>query len=216
MKILTWILLGLLTAGVTSILNYAGYQPMSWVIWLGFTLFYAYKNRDFTGIGLTRENLKNAIVAGMAAGILYGLTRGLILVYVPNLNIIFESGLTPIMEGYMLGKFPLTDITVSKLQFMSVFIIMSFVAVASWEIFYRGFLFMKINKYIYWPVAAILVAFINGLGHFDVGVTGFFHSLVLFSIAGALMYRCKNIAAPFLFHYIHFFVTFYTVLLLKQ
>lgn len=216
MKISMWILYGFSVAGLTAILNNAGIQLLSWIIWLGFSLLYAYKNGDFSGIGLTRENLKSAIVAGIAAGILYGLTRGLILVYVPNLNIIFESGLTTVMDGYVAGKFPLVNISVSKFQFMSAFIIMSFIAVACWEIFYRGFLFMRLHKYIYWPVAALVVAFVNGLGHFDVGATGFYHSLVLFTIAGALMYRYKNIAAPFLFHYIHFFATFYTVLFLNN
>lgn len=215
MKISTWILSGFLVAGITAILNNAGVQPLSWVVWLGFALFYAYKNKDYKGIGLTKENLIGATRAGLIAGVLYGVARGLILVYVPNLNLIFESGLTTIMDGYVAGKFPLVDISVSKFQFMSAFIIMSFIAVACWEIFYRGFLFMRISKYIYWPVAALAVAFVNGLGHFDVGATGFYHSLVLFTIAGVLMYRYKNIAAPFLFHYIHFFVTFYTVLFLK-
>ncbi|MFA6097632.1 MAG: CPBP family intramembrane glutamic endopeptidase [Candidatus Paceibacterota bacterium] len=215
MKISIWILSGFLVAGITAILNNAGIQPLSWIIWLGFALLYAYKNKDFSGIGLMQKNLKSAIMAGIAAGVLYGLMRGLILVYVPNLNIVFESGLTTIMDGYAAEKFPLVNISVSKFQFMSAFIIMSFIAVACWEIFYRGFLFMRISKYLYWPIAALIVAFVNGLGHFDVGVTGFYHSLVLFTVAGALMYRYKNIAAPFLFHYIHFFITFYTVLFLK-
>lgn len=215
MKQFRWLLAGLLIAGITAILNNSGKQPLSWLLWAGFTLFYAYKNKDFIGVGLTRNKLKNAVFAGMVTGITYGLIRGLVLVYIPALNIIFESGLGTVMDGYLSGKFPLTDIYVSKLQFISIFAVMSLIAVTSWELFYRGFLFTRFNKYLYWLTAAVVTAFINGLGHFDVGITGFYHSIVLFTIAGMLMYRYKNIAAPILFHYTHFFVTFFVFLFLR-
>lgn len=215
MKRFPWFLTGLLIAGITAILNYIGKQPLSWLLWAGFTLFYAYKNRDSIGVGLTLNKLRNAVFAGIVTGIAYGLFRGVVLAYIPSLNIIFESGLGTVMDGYLSGKFPLTNIYVSKLQFISIFAMMSLIAVSSWELFYRGFLFTRFNKYFHWLIAAVITAFINGLAHFDVGVTGFYHSIVLFTIAGALMYRYKNITASILFHYIHFFVTFFVFLLLR-
>lgn len=215
MKKVRWLLMGLLIAGITAILNNTGKQPFSWLLWAGFTLLYAYKNKDFVGVGLTRNEFKNAVFAGIVAGIAYGLFRGIVLSYIPSLNIMLESGLAAVMDGYLSGKFPLTNIYVSKLQFISIFAVMSLIAVSSWELFYRGFLFTRFNKYFHWLIAAVITAFINGLAHFDVGATGFYHSLVLFTIAGWLMYRYKNVAASILFHYIHFFVTFFVFLLLR-
>ncbi len=210
-----WLWVGLFIAAGTAVINYAEKQPLAWIIWIGFTLFYAQRTRNFKGIGLTKEYLKSASIAGAAMGAAYGLLRGLILVFIPSLNIVFESGLTRVMNNYLSGTFPVGGITVSPLQFMIVFIVMSAVAVVCWEIFYRGFLFTRISQYISWPIAAVLTSFINGLGHLDVGVTGLYHSMVLFTISAALMYKYKNIAAPILFHYIHFFVAFTTVLFLR-
>ncbi len=197
-----WVLTVPLLSGVTESPAKAFGIILAWLL---FPLLYVYSflNKDFKSIGLTKENLKKAIIGMLVITIVYSVIRNLIIVFVPfSIQYIVASAL-PMAELLKQGYFGSISGPFSKLFPIMFFI--TFLAAVSNELFYRGFFFTRLKQFVDWKIAVLISALLFGIYHyFNVGLSGFIMGVVVSVVSGWLMQRYNNVVAPALFHFLQY------------
>lgn len=174
--------------------------------WLGFPLLYSLISKDFKGVGLTKENLKKAILGMLVVVILYSLIRNLLIVFVPDSIPYIAASAIQVAELLKQGQFG--NITGSFFKLFPLMLFITFLAAVSNELFYRGFLFTRFKQYMNWKIAVLISALLFGLYHyFNAGISGFLMGVIVSIISGVLMQKYNNIIAPALFHFLQYIVT---------
>lgn len=176
------------------------------VAWLLFPLGYAFLNKDFKGIGVTKEKIRNAIWGMLVVSTVYSVIRNLMIVFVPSsIEYIAASALTVaelLKQGYfgsIAGEFS---------QLFPIMFFITFLAAISNELFYRGFLFTRLKQFVDWKIAVLISALLFGVYHYlNVGLSGFIMGVVVSVVSGWLMQRYNNVAAPALFHFLQYIAT---------
>ena len=93
----------------------------------------------------------------------------------------------------------------------------TFMAAASNELFYRGFLFTRMRQHTHYLAALLAAAAMFGFYHyFNSGLSGAIMGVVVSLVSGWLMQHHNNIVTPILFHYLQYqaaILVFYFVVL---
>lgn len=207
----TWLIMGLLmwiaTVPLLSGVTESPIKAFGIILaWLALPIAYAVKNKDFEGIGLTKKNLKNALVGMLIASIVYSVIRNLLIVFVPSsITYIAASALTVaqlLEQGYfgsITGPFP---------KLFTIMFFITFLAAVSNELFYRGFLFTQLKKFMDWKLAVFIPALMFGVYHYlNIGLSGFIMGMAVSIVSGWLMQKHNNIIAPALFHFLQYILT---------
>lgn len=172
-------------------------RPLSAVLLFLYTVF-PLVVVGFGGVGFTKRNIRNSILAGIVVGIVYGIIRGLFLRFIPDSKIILGADLaliSPRLEtGIQLGPVMIRGFWMSLL---GVFLMPLFIGIES---YFRGFVFLNLKKHIPWPWAIVVVSAVQSIARRTP------HSLIMGSIGGVLMQKYDNIWAPIFFHGFQFFV----------
>lgn len=203
MGLIVWILTVPLLSGVTESPAKAFGIILAWLL---FPLAYAFMNKDFEGIGLTKKNIKKAVAGMLAVSIAYSIIRTLLIVYYPaSIQYIAASALT-VAELLKQGYFGSIAGPFSKL--FPIMFIITFLAAISNELFYRGFVFTRLRQFMGWKFAATISALLFGAYHYlNVGLSGFIMGVVVSLVSAWLMQRYNNIIAPALFHFLQYIAT---------
>ncbi|MDP3104381.1 MAG: type II CAAX endopeptidase family protein [Candidatus Methanoperedens sp.] len=198
-----WILTVPLLSGVTESPAKAFGIILAWLL---FPLAYAFINKDFEGIGLTRNNVKSALTGMLAVSVAYSVIRNILIVYYPvSIQYIAASAIT-VAELLKQGYFGSIAGPFSKL--FPIMFVITFLAAISNELFYRGFVFTRLKKFMDWKLAATISALLFGAYHYlNVGLSGFIMGVVVSLVSGWLMQRYNNIIAPALFHFLQYIIT---------
>lgn len=176
------------------------------IVWLLFPLAYAFKNNDFTGIGITRENFKKAIIGMFAVSLSYSIIRNLLIIYFPSSIKYIAASALPVAELLKQGYFGNIEGSFSKL--FPIMLFMTFLAAVSNELFYRGFIFTRLKRFMSWKSAAIISALLFSIYHFlNAGFSGFLMGMLVSIISAWLMQKYNNIIAPALFHFLQYIIT---------
>lgn len=199
----TWILTVPLLSGVTE----SPAKAFGIILfWLAIPIAYALANKDWAGIGMTKENAKKALIGMAAVTFAYSLVRNLLILYVPaSIPYLAASAIetAKILKqghfGTIAGTFP---------QLFPIMLIITFLAAASNELFYRGFLFTRLKQTVSWQASIALSALLFGIYHYlNVGLGGFIMGVIVSLVSGALMQKYNNILAPALFHFLQYIIT---------
>lgn len=201
--LIVWILTVPLLSGVTESPAKAFGIIQTWLL---FPLAYAFLNKDFKGIGVTKEKIRNAIWGMLFVSTVYSVIRNFLIVYVPSIiKYIAASALTVaelLKQGYfgsIAGEFS----TLFPIMFF-----ITFLAAISNELFYRGFLFTRLKQFVDWKIAVLISALLFGVYHYlNFGLSGFIMGVVVSIVSGWLMQRYNNVAAPALFHFLQYIAT---------
>jgi len=176
------------------------------LVWMAFPLFYAVKNKDFKGIGLTKNNLRDALAGMLVVSVAYSVIRNFLIMYVPSSSKYIAASALTVAELLKQGYFGSIAGPFSKLFPIMFFI--TFLAAISNELFYRGFFFTRLKQFVDWKIAVLISALLFGVYHYlNVGLSGFIMGVVVSIVSGWLMQRYNNVAAPALFHFLQYIVT---------
>ena len=215
-----WLILGLAVWVVTvPLLSGVMESPAAalgvTLVWLLFPLLYAFVARDGQGIGLTRKNVRRAIVETLLVTAVYSLIRvGLILFVPDSVDYIAASAIqvAGLLKAGQFGSLAGPPALLFPLMF-----VLTFLAAAGNELFYRGFLFTRIRQRAHWLVALLASAALFGFYHyFNSGLSGAIMGVVVSLVSGWLMQRRDNIVGPLLFHYLQYqaaILVFYFIVL---
>lgn len=207
----TWLIVGLiLWTATVPLLSGAAESPAKafWIIltWLLFPLAYAFLNKDFKGIGITKENIRNAMWGMLVVSTVYSVIRNFLIMYVPSSSKYIAASALTVAELLKQGYFGSIAGPFSKLFPIMFFI--TFLAAISNELFYRGFLFTRLKQFMDWKTAVLVSALLFGVYHYlNVGLSGFIMGVVVSIVSGWLMQRYNNVAAPALFHFLQYIIT---------
>ena len=185
------------------------------LVWVLFPLLYAFIAKDRLGIGLTKVNMRRAITEMLLVTALYCLIRiGLILFMPASIDYVAASAIQ-VAELLKEGRF--ASLTGPPMLLFPLMFILTFLAAASNELFYRGFLFTRIRQHTHWIVALVASAALFGFYHyFNSGISGAIMGVAVSLVSGWLMQRHNNIIAPILFHYLQYqaaIMVFYFIVL---
>lgn len=176
------------------------------IIWLLFPLVYGFIKRDWSGIGLSKDNILKPVQGMLIAAVVYSLVRNFLVVYVPG-SIPYVAASAVQVAG-LLEQGQFGNITGTFQQLLPLMLFMTFLAAVSNELFYRGFLFTRLRQLMDWKLAALTSALLFGVYHyFNAGAGGFIMGVAVSIVSGALMQRYNNIIAPALFHFIQYIAT---------
>ncbi len=154
---------------------------------------------------MTRRNLVQALIGGAAAGLVYGTIRGVALVRVTRGEAVFGADLMRMIPALDSG-IHVGSGTISG-HWMWLFLLMLLpVGFAGIELFFRGILFREVRGRIHWTAAVAIAAATQAVARRTP------HSLIMGSLAGVLMQKYDNIAAPIVMHGTQFFVALAVVL----
>ncbi len=215
-----WLVLGL-AIWVTTVPMLSGVieSPASalgvMLVWLLFPLLYAFIAKDSLGIGLTKEKMGRAITETLLVTAIYSMIRiGLILFVPTSVDYVAASA---IQVAGLLKEGQFGNLTGLPTLLFPLMFILTFLAAAGNELFYRGFLFTRIRLHTHWLAALLVSAALFGLYHyFNSGVSGIIMGVVVSLVSGWLMQRHNNIIAPILFHYLQYqaaILVFYFIVL---
>lgn len=167
-------------------------------LYIVFPLIYAWKTKNFKGIGFTRENLKSVVSVTLLVTFIYSAIRGLLIIYAPGSSEYVAA--TAIQTAGALKE--------NLSAALPRAIIAAFLSTVSVELFYRGFWFTILRKYIHWINALLVSALLFSIVHyFAAGLSGAIMALVVSIVAGMLMQKYNNIIAPALFHLLQYLAT---------
>jgi len=175
-------------------------------IWLLFPLVYCFINKDWNGIGITKVNALKSVQGMLIVAIVYSVARNLLIVLVPGTIPYIAASAIQVAGLLKQGQFG--NITGSFSQLFPLMLLMTFLAAASNELFYRGFLFTRLKQFMDWKLASLMAALLFGIYHyFNAGISGFIMGMVVSLISGGLMQKYNNIIAPALFHFLQYIIT---------
>jgi len=185
------------------------------LVWLLFPLLYAFVARDREEIGLTGKNLRRVLAEMLLVTAVYSLIRvGLILFVPDSVDYIAASAIqvAGLLKDGQFGTLAGPPALLFPLMF-----VLTFLAAAGNEMFYRGFLFTRIRQRTHWLVALLASAALFGFYHyFNSGLSGAIMGVVVSLVSGWLMQHRDNIVAPVLFHYLQYqaaILVFYFIVL---
>ncbi|MFA6097635.1 MAG: CPBP family intramembrane glutamic endopeptidase [Candidatus Paceibacterota bacterium] len=94
------------------------------------------------------------------------------------------------------------------MKLFPIMLFMTFFAAISNELFYRGFVFTRLKRFMDWKRAAAISALMFGIYHFlNAGFSGFFMGVIVSIVSAWLMQKYNNIIAPALFHFLQYIIT---------
>ena len=188
------------------------------LVWLLFPLLYAFVARDGQGIGLTRKKVGRAVAEMLLVTTVYSLIRIGLIVFVPaSVDYIAASAIqvARLLKDGQFGSLAGPPALLFPLMF-----VLTFLAAAGNELFYRGFLFTRMRQHTHWLVALLASAALFGFYHyFNSGLSGAIMGVVVSLVSGWLMQRRNNVVAPVLFHYLQYqaaILVFYFIVLLDS
>lgn len=175
-------------------------------VWLLVPLAYAAIARDAHGIGVTLEHLRPALLDAIVLTALYSVVRLGVVALVPALATQVAGGPLAVAEALRtveLGTWRAPRASTVALTFAA-----ALVAAVGVELFYRGFLFTRIQRSTHWIVALLASALLfGGYQYFASGPIAAASGVALSLAAGWLMARYGNVLAPVLFHYLQYVAT---------
>jgi membrane protease YdiL (CAAX protease family) len=210
-KPITWLITGLivwiLTVPLLSGVIESPAKSLTIIfIWLLFPFLYGFREKDYRGIGLTRDNLKKAMLGMLIVTILYSLIRNSLIIFLPTSIQYIGASAIKVAELLKQGRFG--NVAGSFSQLFPLMFFMAFLAALSNELFYRGFLFTRIKQFVSPPFAILISALLFGAYHyFNAGISGLVMGVVVSIISGALMQKYNNVVAPALFHFLQYIIT---------
>ena len=155
--------------------------------------------------GVTRQNLAQALTGGVAVGVAYGILRGLALAHLGDSEVVLGADLmrmVPTVEtGIRLG-----GLTVSGQRLWVFLLLLLPIGFAGIELFFRGIVFLDVRQRMHWAGAVVVAAAAQAVARRTP------HSLIMGSLAGLLMQKYDNIAAPIVMHGTQFFIALAIVL----
>ncbi|MBU0703300.1 MAG: CPBP family intramembrane metalloprotease, partial [Chloroflexi bacterium] len=168
-KNVMWLILGLAVWVVTvpllsGVMESPAIALGVMLVWLLFPLLYTFVARDKEGIGLTRKNMRRAVAEMLLVTAVYSLIRiGLILFVPASVDYIAASAIqvAGLLKAGQFGSLAGPPTLLFPLMF-----ILTFLAAAGNELFYRGFLFTRIRQRTHWLVALLASAALFGFYHY--------------------------------------------------
>ncbi len=203
-----WLLVGLgvwaLTAPVLSAVAGRSLAALATtVLWIIVPLVYAVVARDAPGVGLTLGNVRPALLDTLVLTAFYCVLRLGVIALAPAVAKDVAGGPLEVAEALRTVEFG-TWRGPRPMTFVLTFAVALATALAV-ELFYRGFLFTRIQRATHWIVAVLASALLFGGYHYFAGGPVPAASAVALSlVSGWLMARHGTLIAPILFHYLQY------------
>lgn len=203
-----WLLVGLAVWLVTvPVLSALAGGPVAALvataIWIVVPLVYAVVARDAPGVGLTLEHLRPALVDTLILTGFYSVVRLGVIALVPAVAKDVAGGPLEVAEALRTVEFG-TWRGSTPTTFVLTFAAALATALAA-ELFYRGFLFTRIQRATHWIVALAASALLfGGYHYFAAGPVAGVSAAALSLVSGWLMARYGTVIAPVLFHYLQY------------